>query len=121
MIDKVAEPLPQRKHPQVLAPPDAVPQGVELRAECLPHRRRDGHQFLRELEERVAETGADTRSREERAHALGRAVEPVGQDSADPIGWLLLNRCTLELLIRLGKGCRTGLRRIAEVPDDTAR
>src|SRR5215475_8500686 len=68
----------------------------------------------------MAETDADTGSREECAYALGRAVEPVGQDFADPIGWLLVNRCTLELLIRLGKGCRTGLRRIAEVPDDTA-
>jgi hypothetical protein len=79
VIDKVAEPLPQRKHPQVLAPPDAGPPGVELRAECLPHRRRDGHEFRRELEERVAETGAETISREERAQDLVVLSNPSGK------------------------------------------
>jgi hypothetical protein len=118
--DKVAEPLPQRQHPQVLAPPDTVPQGVALHAACLPHRRRDGHQFLRELEKRVAETGADTGSREERAQALGHAGAPVAHDAADPRGWLLVHRCPLARLIRRGKGWRTGLRRRAEVPEDTA-
>src|ERR1043166_7951827 len=49
------------------------------------------------------------RTREKEAHALGRAVESVDQDSSDVIGWLLVNRCTLKLLIGLRKGCRTGI------------
>ena len=77
-----------------------------MRAQGLADRRRDGRQFLRELDERVAETVAETRSGKERLQALGGAVEAIGEDAPDPIGPL---RCrTLKLLIRLGKRRRTG-------------
>src|SRR5215831_10948261 len=120
VVHKVAEPLPQRHHAQALALAGSVPHRVELCPECLTDRGRNGHEFLRELEERVAETMAETRTREKGAHALGRAVKPVDQDSSDPIRRLLLGRRALKHLIRLGKGCGTGLRRIAQVPEDTA-
>ena len=68
VVDKVAEPLAERKHPQALALARPVEQGVELRAERLTHRRRDRHQFLRELEERVAQADAETCSRKQRPH-----------------------------------------------------
>ena len=58
MVPKVAEPLSQRKHAQALALARPVPQGVELRAECLTDWRCDGHKFLRELEEGVAQASA---------------------------------------------------------------
>src|SRR5215471_8821276 len=54
VVHKMAEPLPQRKYAQALALPRSIPQGVKLRAQRLAHRGRDGQQFLRELEERVA-------------------------------------------------------------------
>ena len=54
VVHTVAEPLPQRKYAQALALPRSILQGVELRAQRLAHRGREGHQFLRELEERVA-------------------------------------------------------------------
>jgi len=50
-------------------------------------------------------------------HALGRAVETVGQTPPDSIGRLLLERRALDLLRGLGTGCRTGLLGIAQVPD----
>src|SRR5712691_2162229 len=57
-VGKVAEPLPQRKHPQALALACPVQQGVELGAQGLADRGGDGGQFLRELIERVTETVA---------------------------------------------------------------
>jgi hypothetical protein len=118
VIGKVPEPLPQGKHPQALALARPVPQGVKLGAEGLTHRRRDRCQFLRELEERVAQAGAKTRPREECAQTLGGAVEAISQNAADAIGRLLGDCRALEYLIRLGKGCCTRLRRIAQVPED---
>jgi hypothetical protein len=85
MVYKVAEPLPQRKHPQVLALAGSVPQGVELRAQRLAHRGRDGDQFLWELDQRVAQAGAHAYARKERAHAFGGAVKPIGEDSFDSV------------------------------------
>ena len=35
---------------------------------------------------------------------------PSVKPPPDPIGRLLVDRCALELLIRLGQGCRTGVR-----------
>jgi len=93
---------------------------VELRTEGLTDRGRDGHEFLRERIERVAEAGAETRSREKGPHALDRTVEAISEDPPDAIGWLLLERRALEHLIRLGKGSRTGLRGRAQVPEDSA-
>src|SRR6266446_130642 len=53
MIGKVVEPLAQGKHAQTLALARSVQQGMELGTECLTDRGRDGHEFFRELEERV--------------------------------------------------------------------
>jgi len=55
--------------------------------------------------------------RKERAHALGGAAETIGQALPDPRGRLLLERRVLEPLIGPGKGCRTGLIGIVQVPD----
>jgi len=93
---------------------------VELRPECLTDWGRNGHEFLRELEERVAQADAEAHPREKGAPALGRAVEPVDQDASDALGGLLVNRGTLHLLIGLRKGCRTGLLGVAQVPEHAA-
>src|SRR4030095_9148764 len=85
VVYKVAEPLPQRKHPQALALACPVPQGVELRAQRLAHRGRDGHQFLRELKERVAQADAYADTRKERPQTLGRAVKAIGEGPFDPV------------------------------------
>src|SRR5438552_19115466 len=61
MVSKVAELLTERKYAQALALARPGEQGVELRAERLAHWRRDGGQFLRELDERVAQADAQTR------------------------------------------------------------
>ena len=63
----------------------SMPQGVELRAPRLAHRRCDGHQFLRELEERVAQAGAHAYAREQRPQTLGCAVEAIGEGPFDPV------------------------------------
>ena len=120
VIDKAAQSLAQCKHPQAFALSRPVQQRVELRPEGLADRGRDGHEFLRELIDRVAEAVAETRLREKGPHALDSTVEAISEDPPDAIGWLLLERSTLEFLIGLGKGYRTGLRGIAQVPDHTA-
>jgi hypothetical protein len=76
--------------------------------------------FPREFVECVTQAITQAHSRKQRAHTLGRTVEPIDQNAPDPIGWLLLNRRALELLIGLRKGSRTGLRSVAQVPDNTA-
>jgi hypothetical protein len=68
----------------------------------------------------VAQAVAETRPREECAHALGGAVEAIGQHASDVIGRLLVDYRTLERLIGLGKGCRTGLLNVAQMPEHTA-
>ena len=83
-------------------------QRVELRAECLTDRRRDGREFCGELVDGVAEAVAETRPREQRPHTAGRAVKAIGQDASDSIRRLVLERCTLKLPIGLRKGGRTG-------------
>src|SRR6266436_4971515 len=83
VVSTVAEPLTQRKHAQALALARPVPQGVQLRAQGLADRRRDGGQFPRELVERVAQTVPQARTRKERAHALGGTVEAIRQDAPD--------------------------------------
>jgi hypothetical protein len=51
---------------------------------------------------------------------FGGVVEAVGQEAPDPRGWLLLQGRALTLPIGLGQGCRTGLLRVTQVPEDTA-
>ena len=58
------------------------------------------------------------RPRKQRAHALGGAVETIGQDPLDPVGRLLLRRRALKLSIGLGQGSRTGVLGVAQMPDD---
>src|SRR5262245_37959954 len=120
VVGKATQALTERKPPQVLALARPVPQGVELRAECFTHWRCDGHQFLRELEEGVAQARAYAYSRKQCPQTLGRAVEAIRQDASHAIRWLLLGRRALEHLIQHGKGGRPGLRRRAQVPEDTA-
>ena len=73
--------------------------------------------FFGSLLMRVAEAVAEACTREQRPHTLGRAVEAIGQDASDPIRRLLLGRRTLKLPIGLGKGRRTGVLGVAQVPD----
>jgi hypothetical protein len=67
----------------------------------------------------VAQAGAQARSWEERPQTLGRAVEAIGQHPPDPIRRLLVERCTLELSIGLGKGYGTGVLGVPQMPEDT--
>jgi len=90
-VGNVTEPLSQRKYAQALALARSVPQGVELCAECRTDRRRDGDQFLRELQERVAQAEAETCSWKQGPQTLGDAVKAIGEDPPDPIGWLLVD------------------------------
>src|SRR6266567_1734638 len=120
VVSKVAEPLTECKHAQALALARPREQGVELRAERLAHWRSDRRQFLRELVERVAEAEAETRLRKQGPQTLRSAVKAIGQDSPDPIRWLLLERRLLERSIRLGKGRRTGLLGVPQMPEHAA-
>src|SRR5262245_48923395 len=92
-----------------------VQQGVERRAEGFAHRGWDRRQFLRQLEERVAQAVPEACPRKQRAQTLGRAVEAIGEGPFDPIRWLLLRCRTLKFSIRLGESCCTGLRGIAKM------
>jgi hypothetical protein len=64
----------------------------------LADRGRNGSQFLRELDERVAEAVAEARTREERPQALGRAVKAVCQDTLDPIDPYRRHRFPAEII-----------------------
>jgi hypothetical protein len=68
----------------------------------------------------MEEAVAQARPRKERPHALGGAVETIGQDPLDPIGRLVLERRALKLTIGLGKGRRTGFLGVAQMPDHAA-
>src|SRR5262249_40193975 len=59
VVHKVAQPLTQGEHAQAFALACPVPQGVQLGAERLAERGRDGGEFLREFEERVAQASAE--------------------------------------------------------------
>src|SRR5262249_17935235 len=108
------------KYAQALALSCSVQEGVELRAERLTERGRDGGEFLREFEECVAQTGAQTRSRKQRPQTLGSAVEAIGEDPFDPIRRFLLQRGALKRAIGLRKGHRTGVRGVPQVPHHAA-
>jgi hypothetical protein len=93
VIGKATQSLTEHKHPHVLALARPVPQGVELRAECLTHWRGDGHKFLRELKEGVAPARAYAYARKQCPQTLGRAVEAIRQgrrarDTTAPAGTL---------------------------------
>src|SRR5215831_16877574 len=62
---------------------------------------------------------AETCPRKERPHTTRRAVKAIGQDAADSIPRLLLERRLLKLSVRLGKSRRTGGFGVAQVPEDT--
>ena len=76
---------------------------MKLRAEGCAHRGGDRRQFLRKLEERVAQAGAQTRPRKQCAQTLGRAVEAIGEGPFDPVRGLLLGGRVLKCAIGLGK------------------
>ena len=67
-VGKVAEPLPQRKHPPAFALAGPGQQGVDLGAQGLADRGGDGHEFAGQLVDRVAETVTSACSREQRPH-----------------------------------------------------
>src|SRR5438874_3094128 len=75
---------------------------------------------LWELEERVAQAGAQARPREQRPQTPGGAVEAIGEDPFDPIRRLLLRRGALKLAIGLGKGRRACLLSVPEMPEHAA-
>jgi hypothetical protein len=102
------------------APSRPVQQSVKPRAQSPTDRRRDRRQFLWELGDSMTQAVAQACSREECVQTLRGAVEAVSQDASDPIRRLLLGRCAAELLVRLGKGCRTGILSVPQMPDDTA-
>ena len=54
VVDKAAQSLPKRHHPQAFALATAVQQGVELRAQPLTHRGGQAHQLVGEFVERMA-------------------------------------------------------------------
>ena len=83
VIGNVAEPLTQGQHAQALPLSRAVQEGVELRAQRLTHRGRDGRKFARELVDGVAQAVAQARSREERPYTLGGAIEAIDEDPFD--------------------------------------
>jgi hypothetical protein len=103
VVRKASQPLAQGKHAQAFALSGPVPQGVELGAERLTERGRDGHEFLREFEERMAQAGAEAHSRKQRPQTFVGAVEAIGEDPFDPVRRLLLERRALKLAIGLGQ------------------
>ena len=82
--------------------------------------RRDGREFARELDKRMAQAVAEADARNQRPQTLAGVVEAIDQDPPDPIRGLLLQGRALECLIGPGKGCCTGLRRIAQMPEHPA-
>jgi hypothetical protein len=121
MVDEAAEPLAHGKHPQTLPLACSVKEGVELGAQGLTDRRRDRHEFLRELEERVAQAGAHAYTREQHPQTLSGAIETIRQDAPDAIRGLPLDCSALEHAVGLGQRGGTGLRCVAEMPDPSFR
>ena len=72
---------------------------MELRAQGRADRGGDGGEFPRELIAYEAEAGAETRPREECAQARSGAVEAIGQNASDALGWLLVDCRAWERLI----------------------
>jgi hypothetical protein len=68
----------------------------------------------------VAQAGAEARPRKQCPQTFVGAVEAIGQDAPDAVGWLMLKRCTLKRPIGLGKSRRTGVLGVAEMPDHAA-
>jgi hypothetical protein len=120
VVRTVAEPLPQGNHAPALALSSPGEQGVELCASCLTDWGRESHEFLRELEEGVAQTAAETCPRQQPPHTLRGAVEAIGEPSSDPIQRLLLGCRAWKLPLGLGQSCRTGVRGVPERPAHAA-
>jgi hypothetical protein len=114
VLDTVASPLAQGKHPQMLALARPVEQGMALGAPRLMDRGGDGRALLRECEERVAQAAAKMHPREERPQTLRGAVKAIGEHPVDPIRWLLLGGGASQRPIGLGHSCGPGVLRIAE-------
>jgi cytochrome bd-type quinol oxidase subunit 1 len=68
----------------------------------------------------VAQAVAQAYARKQGPHTLGGAIKAIGENPLNPIGRLRLERPAFELLIGLGKGCRTRLLRIGGWPDEAA-
>ena len=96
VVHKVTEALAERQHPQALALARPGQQGVELCAQGLADRGGDGGQFPGELIDGVAETVAEAYPREQRPPTARRAVKAIGQEAADAIRWILLERRLLK-------------------------
>jgi hypothetical protein len=120
MSGHVASPLTQRQHAPALALARPVPHGVNRRTPSRADRRREGGQWPRELGEGVAPTVAEAPTRNERAPALGGAVEASGQHPPDARRRLLGDRRTVERLRGLGKRGCPGLLTVAQLPDHAA-
>jgi hypothetical protein len=120
VIGKVAEPLAKRKYPQALPLTCPVEQRVELGAQHLADRGRDGRQFLRELDERMAEAVAQAHPRKQGPQTPGGAVEAIGQDASDPVRRLLVECRASKLAIGLSQSGGTGVLGISQMPDHPA-
>src|SRR5262245_33438681 len=68
----------------------------------------------------MAETVTEACSRKQRPHTLDGTVKAIREDAPDPIGRLLLDCRALKHAIGLGQGRRTGVLRVAQMPDDAA-
>jgi hypothetical protein len=113
----VASPLAQRNHPAALPLAPPVQPGRTRRAPRLAHRRRAGHEVLRERVERLAQAGAQARSRDERAPTFARAGAASGEDTPDPLRRRRLGGGAWERLIRRGQGGGTRLLGRAPMPE----
>ena len=67
----------------------------------------------------MAEAVAQARPWKQGPHTLGSAVKAISENPSDPIGRLLLGCHALKRLIRLGKGCHTGVLGIPQMPEHT--
>ena len=73
--------------------------------------------MLWELEERVAQAGAQARPGPQRPPTAGRAGKAIGQEASDPRRRRVLARCTLQRPIGRRKGGRSGGLGVAQVPE----
>ena len=108
MRGTTASPQAARPPPHALPRSGAVPPGLALRASRGAHRRRERRAWPRARMERLAEAGAQARSRAERPPTASRAVHASAQEASDPLRRLLRERRGLDRSRRVGQGRRTG-------------